>query len=124
MTSATQDLGKGSPLTGVECEDCGRRFLSERQICRNCGSTSVNSVQLSDRGSLLTHTVIRHPPSPFVGEEPYVVGVVELDDGARVLANIVGLDGNDEGGRVALEDNGKGRLSFRILNGEGPSDQE
>ena len=46
-------------------------------------------VKLSNTGTVMTYTVIRVAPSQFTDEAPYAVGVVELDGGARLTAQIV-----------------------------------
>ncbi|MFQ5950587.1 MAG: Zn-ribbon domain-containing OB-fold protein, partial [Candidatus Geothermarchaeales archaeon] len=72
-----------APLLGAECAKCGSRVFSSTQVCRSCGSGLLAQVELPRTGRLITYTVIRYPPAPFVGEEPYAVGVIELDDGTR-----------------------------------------
>ena len=63
------------------------------------------TVMLSDRGKILTYTIIRVPPHQFVDQAPYAVGIVELDDGVKLTGQVV--DCNFEelsiGKRVEIE---------------------
>ena len=61
----------------------------------------------------MTYTIIRVPPGPFADQAPYAVGIVELDDGVRLTAQVVDCDfsGLAIGLRV--------RLEFRKLSEEG-----
>jgi uncharacterized OB-fold protein len=45
-------------------------------------------VTLSGRGSLLSFTTIRIPPVRFKGQEPYDIGVIDLDEGLRITARL------------------------------------
>jgi len=107
-----------APLLGTECGSCGTRFSSSTPVCRSCGSDSLKQVELPDTGRLITYTVIRYPPAPFIGEEPYTVGVIELDDGTRVLANLRGTEWEDADReqRVVLHGNHNGRTVFRTFS--------
>ncbi|MCD6208770.1 MAG: Zn-ribbon domain-containing OB-fold protein [Thermoproteales archaeon] len=75
-------------LIGGKCKKCGKSFYPFRRICPRCGSEEVEEVHLPREGKLLYYTVIRAPPSDFEEYAPYVVGIVELKDGTRVLAQI------------------------------------
>jgi uncharacterized OB-fold protein len=63
----------------------------------------VSNLPLSDRGTLWTHTVVRHrPPGNYRGPDPFVpfgVGLVELPEGLRVMTP---LDGETDDIRIGL----------------------
>jgi len=85
------DLGLVT-LAGSRCTSCGETSLGSKTICANCGKDSVQDIPLSHRGVLWTYTVVRHrPPGNYKGPEPFVpfgLGLVELQEGVRVLAPI------------------------------------
>lgn len=89
-------------LISSKCKKCGEAFYPPRRICRNCGSREMDLVELPERGRLITFSVIRVPPTKYVRQAPYVVGVVELSNGVRVLAQLtdVELEGVKEGMEV------------------------
>ncbi len=84
--------GAGPPhLLGSRCGDCARAFFPRKIQCPRCSGRALTDIALSPRGTLYTYTVIHQAPPGYVGPVPYVVGRVELPEGERVLAPIVGV---------------------------------
>lgn len=78
-------------LWGIQCGACGAKFLGERLACGKCGETEkLNEVKYGDSGELYVFAVV-HQASPGV-ETPFVAGIIDLDDGVSVRANVYGLD--------------------------------
>ncbi|MEW5945364.1 MAG: Zn-ribbon domain-containing OB-fold protein [bacterium] len=77
-------------VTGVRCVGCGALHAPPVMVCGGCGGSSLAAVDLSPRGVVRTFTVIRVPPEGF--EAPYVVGMVELDDGPWLVGRIEAAD--------------------------------
>jgi uncharacterized OB-fold protein len=100
-------------LEAARCTQCGQSTFPPRLVCPDCGSKDFETVKLSDRGTILTYTIIRVAPSQFVDEAPYAVGVVELEGGTRMTAQIadVPLDQIAIGQKVKVE--------FRRIREEG-----
>lgn len=84
-----------------------------RLVCPECGGREFEVARLSETGRLLTYTVIRVGPSEFVGQTPYAVGIVELDGGVRVTAQIA--DAEFEELKVGMPV----RVEFRRIREEG-----
>lgn len=78
-------------LQGEECTQCGARYFPARPIC-SCGSTEFKPYKLAQTGEVVTWTVIRNPPMGYEKYRPYVVALVELDDGLRLLSQVVDVD--------------------------------
>lgn len=79
-------------LLGSECNRCGSIYFPPRQVCPECRRESVGKMaqrQLSGRGTILTHTVVHQPADGFELQAPYVMAIVELEEGCRVMAQIV-----------------------------------
>jgi uncharacterized OB-fold protein len=75
-----------------ECAACGHRQLYGRSLCVVCGGP-VAWVPASGRGVVYSFTIIRqHHARPFRDMLPYVVALVDLDEGPRVMTNVVGCD--------------------------------
>ena len=73
------------------CDDCGRRHFYPRAVCPFCRSLAVCYRPASGTGSIYSYTVHRQPAGPeFAGDVPYVVAIVTLDEGPRMLTRIVG----------------------------------
>lgn len=93
-------------LMGSRCQKCGSLFLPPRPICINCQSREMEWVEMKGKGKLVAFTCIAVGP-PFMIKEgydrkhPYCTGVVELEEGVRVVARIEGVDTtNPEGIKI------------------------
>ncbi|MBE7417587.1 MAG: OB-fold domain-containing protein [Ideonella sp.] len=80
-----------SEATGFEaalCADCGHTFLPFGPVCPRCWSGRLGRRTLSGLGEVATFTVYRqqyHPDFP----PPYVIALIALREGPRVVSNIV-----------------------------------
>ncbi len=84
-------------LMGTRCPTCGATYLPPRAICPACHGDALEWVELSGRGKLAAFTSIYVGPSAMVAEgydrnNPYVSGIVETEEGAKISARIVGVD--------------------------------
>lgn len=83
----------GGELAVQRCSACGALRHYPRPHCPECLSPQWTWETASGRGTLYTFTVIRQNGNPRFRERiPYVVAVVELDNGVRMLTNVVGVD--------------------------------
>jgi uncharacterized OB-fold protein len=95
-TSYEQFLSEGK-IMGSKCKVCGSIGFPPRPICISCFGKELEWVELKGRGKLIAFTSIYVAP-PYMLKEgfdrnnPYVVGVVELDEGVKAVARIVGVD--------------------------------
>jgi uncharacterized OB-fold protein len=64
-------------------------MFPQRKICPKCRSGQVIPKQFKGNGKVITYTIIRVSPHGFEKETPYAVGIVELDEGPRLTAQIV-----------------------------------
>jgi uncharacterized OB-fold protein/acyl dehydratase len=76
------------------CNDCGALRHPPRPACAECQSFSWGSVESTGKGIIHSYTVIHHPPVPGY-DIPIPVGLVELEEGTRVIANIAGCAHDD-----------------------------
>ncbi len=59
--------------------------------CRREGE--IDSYKFSGEGQIVTYTIIHTAAEGFEGQAPYVLGIVQLDEGPRLTSQIVvGLD--------------------------------
>jgi hypothetical protein len=89
--------------------------MPSRGVCDSCRSTDFETVRLADRGKVHTYTVIRVPPSGFAEQTPYVLAVVDLDDGMRLTMQVADCAPGEV--RVGLPV----RIEFRKINEVGKS---
>ncbi len=72
------------------CEDCGRYHFYPRVLCPHCHSDRVAFHDVSGEGCIYSFTVHHRAAGPaFESDLPYVVALVDLDEGVRMLTNIV-----------------------------------
>jgi uncharacterized OB-fold protein len=86
-------------LVGSRCPECGHRSWPSRSVCSVCGSAVSGECELSRTGRLLGYTRVS-VPRPGI-PAPYVIGLIELDDGVRLHAHVRGLP---EGGATVPRD--------------------
>ncbi|MGH9019157.1 MAG: Zn-ribbon domain-containing OB-fold protein, partial [Acidimicrobiales bacterium] len=74
------------------CPSCGQAQLYPRDRCLSCRG-AVAWEEASGRGTVYSFTVIRQNYSrPFRDQIPYVVALVTLDEGPRLMTNLVDCD--------------------------------
>ena len=74
------------------CNDCNHVFHYPRLHCPECMSSSLEWFQASGKGVLWTY-MINHRAAPgFEDEAPYAIAVVQLEEGPRMMTNIVGIE--------------------------------
>jgi uncharacterized protein len=71
------------------CAACEQFRHPPRPMCPSCNSLDWSAVEASGRGTGFSFVVPRHPQFPFM-EYPYIVALVELEEGTRIVTNIVG----------------------------------
>lgn len=79
-------------LEAARCLSCRTICFPPRLICPVCASRDFENIRLSGNGKLLCYTIIRVAPHQFVDQTPYAVGIVELEEGVRLTAQIVDCD--------------------------------
>ena len=77
---------KDGRLMGSHCKACGETSFPPRADCGACMSGEFELSEISGKGTLLTYTRIDAAPTGFDDVAPYVVGVVDLEEGGRLLA--------------------------------------
>jgi uncharacterized protein len=84
------------------CTDCdGDAYFPPRPFCPKCGSRNVEVFPASGRAVLWSY-VINHRPRPDMGEAPYAIAVVKLDEGPTMMTNIVGCPQTPEALRLDM----------------------
>ncbi|MDD9707992.1 Zn-ribbon domain-containing OB-fold protein [Seohaeicola sp. SP36] len=71
------------------CGDCGKHHFYPRAICPYCHSDKLRFDTVSGRGKVHTFTIARRPAGPaFADDVPYVVALIELEEGPRMMSRI------------------------------------
>jgi uncharacterized OB-fold protein len=82
-------------LEGSVCGACDRRLFPPRTICPECRRGDLATVAFSGRGTLYSFTRVTLPPRGFASVGPYDVGMVRLEEGPLVTAQLTDTDGTD-----------------------------
>jgi len=85
------EAAKRHQLVIQRCNDCRQHYFYPRPLCPHCLSRNVEWTQVSGRGRLHTFVINHRPPRNFPVPAPFIIGIVELDEGPRLMSNIVGV---------------------------------
>ncbi len=84
------DATKAGQLLIKRCAACGRAHFYPRPFCPYCWSEQVSWEEASGRATLYTWSVVyQNDLPPFPGRVPYVAAIIDLEEGPRMMSNIV-----------------------------------
>ena len=87
---------KDGRIMGSRCKDCGETSFPARADCESCMSGNFEFNEVTGKAKLHTFTKIVAAPTGFEDVTPYIVGVVDLEEGGRALAWIGETIAEDE----------------------------
>lgn len=76
------------------CTRCERANFTPTDVCRGCTSRDLVWVTGAGRGVVYSWTVVHRPVTPHF-RVPYAVAIVDLDEGYRMLTNLMGVEPGD-----------------------------
>jgi hypothetical protein len=86
---------KRGVLVVQECGRCGGKQLYPRSICHHCHARELTFVEAAGTGEVVSFTVVHRAASAAFEEEvPYILAMIELDEGPRMLSTVT-ADGED-----------------------------
>jgi len=83
------DAAREHKLLVQRCTSCGKHQFYPRKVCIACGSTDVEWVEASGKGTVHTFTVVHRGIPGWVEDGPYVAAVIDLEEGVRMTSNVV-----------------------------------
>lgn len=89
ITQAYWDGTRAGELRVQKCENCGQHVFYPRPHCPHCASTALSWLRCSGRATLYSYVINHVAPPGWEGETPYVIAVVKLEEGPRMLSNLV-----------------------------------
>ena len=95
-TAEYWDGARRGELRIQRCQSCGKAYFFPRPFCPNCSSKDVVWFTASGKGKLYSYVISHRPAYGFDDIAPYVIAVVELDEGPRMMTNIVGVEATPE----------------------------
>jgi len=101
-------------INGYACPKCGWADLLKTRYCPRC-HIELREKTFHGQGEISTFTIIRYPPKGFEGESPYVVALIDIEDGPRVIGRVTGPPELIEiGGIVSFSRENKDMLEFNL----------
>ncbi len=84
-------------LMGSRCRKCQTLYLPPRPLCLKCQDGEMEWTEVKGKGKLVAFTVIAVVPAKMLAQgygrdNPYCTGIVELEDGPKISARIIGAD--------------------------------
>jgi uncharacterized OB-fold protein len=96
------DAARRHVLELPRCRSCGQYHYYPRATCPHCLSADLEWRGVSGRGRLHTFTIVHRGSKGFPIPTPYVMAVVELDEGPRMMTNLVGLPADPAQIRIGM----------------------
>lgn len=121
ITGLNRDYFEGcaqGELRVRRCHACGERFRFAHAWCPQSWSEDLGWERASGLASVSHFTIVHQAPVPaFQAESPYVLAMVELDEGVRMMTNIVGCPPQDVciGMRVAVRFEARGETALPVF---------
>ncbi len=96
-TQAYWDGLKQQTLILQRCNVCQRAYFYPRPFCPqlDCHSRDVASFEASGKGTIYSFVINTRPMPGFEDEVPYIIAVIELEEGPRMMTNLIDVPGDD-----------------------------
>lgn len=72
------------------CDHCQKHIFYPRSICPYCFAEDISWIKSTGLGHIYSYTVVHQAFGAFKEQAPFVVGIVELDEGVRMMTRILG----------------------------------
>jgi len=85
-------------LIANKCGNCSKVYFPPREVCPYCRRESMGKMEelnLRGTGKVLTYTIIYTPSEHFIGQVPYPIAIIQLDEGPKLTAQIVDCEVED-----------------------------
>lgn len=94
---------KEEKLMLPKCDDCGKAFFYPRIACPHCHSRNVGWTQASGKGKLYSFEIAYRSLNPaFKIEPPYVLAMIELEEGPRMMSNLINIEATPEALKIDM----------------------
>lgn len=102
-------------MLGVKCITCNTPYFPKRTVCPKCRRRGkIEEVKYSGKGTVYSFTEIGAPPVAFQDQAPYVLAIIELEEGARVTGQVVDASAKD------VKIGSKVEQVFRVIQRDDP----
>lgn len=102
-------------LLGLKCLDCGAITVPPTMACRKCTGLNMETVELTGKGKIKTFTTVNVAPEGRESELPYIIVLVELDEGPWLMGNLI----DNDPGNINMELIGKRvNMGHKVFTGD------
>lgn len=96
LTKPYWDGAKRHELMMQRCKQASHTFFYPREVCPVCLSSDLEWTKMSGKGRLYSFTVIHQPANRgFLEDVPYTFAMIQLDEGPKMVSNLVGIKPED-----------------------------
>lgn len=107
-------MAETSGIKGFSCSNCSWSDFVAVDSCPLCRS-GVKEVWFSGKGKIVSFTVIRYPPQGFEKDTPYVVALVDIENGPRTIARVTPVGEDVQiGDSVTFLSSTNGVMEFKV----------
>jgi len=100
-------------LVGQKCKGCGQVFFPKRLVCPECGGEAFDEELMPEKGKIVSYTTVHIGPKFLENDTPYVLAIIEFNNGVRVTTQVVDTDPNE------VKTGKEVKFVFRKLKDEG-----
>lgn len=87
------DATRERQLVVQRCKSCNKAIHYPRAICPHCHAEELEFTSASGRGEVYAFSVMHRPGNPTMKDKiPYVVALIDIDEGVRLMSNVVGCE--------------------------------
>ena len=83
---------KQNKLLGLKCRACGALTIPPKMACRQCASHDMEIAEVKSNGKIRTFTTVFVGAEGRESEVPYIIVMVELEEGPWIMGNLEGID--------------------------------
>ncbi|HEY1653010.1 MAG TPA: Zn-ribbon domain-containing OB-fold protein [Acidimicrobiales bacterium] len=88
------DAARDGKIVAQKCSGCHRFRHPPRPMCPWCHSLQFEITELSGQGEVYSYSALHHPQNPAF-EYPVIAALIDLEEGVRVLSNLVDVEPGD-----------------------------
>ena len=83
-------------IKALRCKKCKKLYLLPVDICSNCEEISTDFIEekIDKKGKIYSFTVVRIPSRKFKDSAPYILAIIELDCGIKLISRVICSDFN------------------------------
>lgn len=87
-----RNINRGNYINGSKCTKCSELYFPVKLLCKKCGSIELKNHRFRGNGKIYSFSTIYFPPTGYEKQVPYVVAMIELEEGPKMTAQVIECD--------------------------------